>query len=164
MTPFERALIPEEQIQAQIDELVREYRADREAFRARYEIGSEREIREFVRDISKDQCWRNDQYQVNIRDVVSMPGSGLPPMKHLSIKRLDKEPIRDWRDMQRIKNELVGPECEGCELYPAESRVVDLANQFHMWVFSVPGPGFPFGFPKGLKASESPANGKQRPL
>lgn len=164
MMPFERATIPEEQIERQIAELVREYRADKEQFRARWGISGEREIRAQVRDLAKDECWNNDVYQVNVRDVVPMPGSGLPPMKHLSIKRLDKEAIHDWRDMQRIKNELVGPECEGCELYPAESRVVDTANQYHLWVFVTPGAGFPFGFPKGVKVSESPVNGKQRPL
>ena len=57
---------------------------------------------------------------------------------HLSIKRLDRKPIHDWRDLQRIKTELVGPECEGLELYPAESRLVDVANQFHLWVCTDP--------------------------
>jgi hypothetical protein len=37
--------------------------------------------------------------------------------------------VHDWRDLQRIKNQLVGPECEAVELYPAESRKVDTANQ-----------------------------------
>jgi hypothetical protein len=40
-----------------------------------------------------------------------------------------------WRDLQRIKNELIGPECEGFELYPAESRLVDTANQYWIWIF-----------------------------
>lgn len=54
---------------------------------------------------------------------------------HLSIKTHDKQARHDWRDMQRIKNELCGPECEAVELYPAESRVVDTANQYHLFVF-----------------------------
>ena len=68
---------------------------------------------------------------------------------HLSVKTHDKEPIRDWRDMQRIKNELVGEEHEAVELYPAESRLVDTANQYHMWVLEKPadeGGYFPFGW------------------
>jgi hypothetical protein len=56
-------------------------------------------------------------------------------MAKLSIRRNDRGAVHDWRDLQRIKNELVGPECEGFELYPAESRLVDTANQFFLWVF-----------------------------
>jgi len=53
-------------------------------------------------------------------------------MLHLSIKRLDKHPVRDWRHFQRIKNELIGEENEAVELYPAQSRLVDTTNQYHL--------------------------------
>lgn len=56
---------------------------------------------------------------------------------HLSIRRQDRGPIRDWRHMQRIKNELCGEDAEGVELYPAESRLVDEANQFHLYILPV---------------------------
>ena len=74
--------------------------------------------------------WMNNRYQVNIYKF-ERP-KDWPPMVHLSIKRLDKEPIHDWRHLQRIKNELVGANCEALELYPAEDRVVDTANQYHL--------------------------------
>ena len=45
----------------------------------------------------------NSRYQVNIRKIGDT-------MVHLSIKRRDKAPVHDWRDLQRIKNEVVGPE------------------------------------------------------
>lgn len=64
---------------------------------------------------------------------------------HLSVKRIDKAPVRHWRHMQRIKNELCGPECEGVELYPAESRLLDEANQYHLFVVPNDGYRFPFG-------------------
>lgn len=54
---------------------------------------------------------------------------------HLSIRRNDNQPMRDWRELQRIKNELTHPEADAVELFPAESRKVDTANQFHLWVF-----------------------------
>ena len=41
--------------------------------------------------------------------------------------------IHDWRHFQLIKNELVGEEIEAIELYPAESRLHDTANQFHLF-------------------------------
>jgi hypothetical protein len=46
----------------------------------------------------------------------------------------------------RIKDELVGPECEGVELFPARSREADAANQFHLWVIAAEQFRFPFGF------------------
>lgn len=54
---------------------------------------------------------------------------------HLSIVRRDRTPIRDWRHLQRIKNEIAGPEREAVEVYPADSRLVDTNNQYHLWVF-----------------------------
>lgn len=86
----------------------------------------------------EEEIWLNSRYQVIIREETDF--------SHLSIKRHDKEPIHDWRDLQRIKNELVGPECEGIELYPAESRLLDTANQFHLWVRKNPNERLPYGF------------------
>lgn len=73
---------------------------------------------------------------------------------HLSIKRLDKEPITNWNHLQRIKNEIVGPEHEACELFPAESRLVNLANQYHLWVLSDTEARFPFGFNDGRNVQD----------
>lgn len=90
-------------------------------------------------------CYLNNLYQVEVRDA-DVRGEDWPPMLWLSIKRRDKNPIHDWRDLQRIKSEIVGPDCEGVEIYPAESRLVDSANQYHLWVIREPGIRFPFGF------------------
>ena len=76
-----------------------------------------------------EQLYQNSLYTVIV---------GINPqqtMAKLSIRRNDREAVHDWRDLQRIKNELVGAECEGFELYPAESRLVDTANQYWLWVF-----------------------------
>jgi hypothetical protein len=90
--------------------------------------------------------FKNDTYQVWVRKIQA----GLfGDVGWLSIKRLDRQPIRDWRDLQRIKNEICGPECEGVELYPAESRLVDTSNQYHLFVFQ-PGVRLPFGFNERL--------------
>lgn len=87
----------------------------------------------------------NELYHVNMRSIQPVV-EGWPSMIWLSIKRRDRKPIHDWRDLQRIKNELVGVECEGVELYPAESRKTDTANQYHLWVFLESGHKFPFGW------------------
>ncbi len=51
---------------------------------------------------------------------------------------------RDWRHFQKIKNELLGPEEEAVELYPAESRLVDLSNEYSLW--SIKGWKWPIGY------------------
>ena len=82
-------------------------------------------------DIGDEEQWANGVYVVYKRQT-------RPGFIHLSIKRADRQPCRDWRDFQRIKNQLAGPEWEAVELYPAESRLVDMANQFHLWCFEQP--------------------------
>ena len=73
-------------------------------------------------------------------------GTHLGDVAWLSIKRRDREVIRDWRELQAIKNAIVGPEHEGFELSPAESRLVDTANQFHLFVFMDTKVRMPVGF------------------
>lgn len=81
---------------------------------------------------------------------------------HLSIRRNDRQPCRDWRDFQHIKNELCGPEWEGLELYPAQSRLVDAANQYHLWCTPE---RLPFGFNETLVAQPGGrSKAKQRSL
>jgi hypothetical protein len=69
------------------------------------------------------------------------------------------------RHFQRIKNEVVGPECEAVELYPAESRLVDTATQFHLWVISDPNYRWPIGYNEGRVISGRSGGGAvQRPF
>ena len=85
-----------------------------------------------------DEIYINDEYQVNLRHLEK-------GWTWLSIKRKTKASIHDWRDLQRIKNMLCGDEREALELYPAESRLVDTSNQYHLFVMPI-GEKFPFGF------------------
>lgn len=94
------------------------------------------------------EIWKNDEYQVSVRRGISFH-AGAETMAHLSIKRIDKEAVHDWRHFQEIKNQLVGKECEGVELYPAESRLIDTANQYHMFVYEDSSVTIPVGFDNG---------------
>jgi len=102
----------------------------------------------------------NSIYQVNVREEAE-------GVTWLSIKRRDKESIHDWRELQEIKNKLCGPEREGLELYPAESRLVDTSNQFHIFVLPK-GEKFPYGYGDRLivEGHEGELNkgSKQRPF
>jgi hypothetical protein len=109
----------------------------------------------FASIVAEESLWINDSYQVSVRDL----GDG---GRHLSIKRIDQEPVHDWRDLQRIKNQLLGPDCEAVELYPAEERLVDTANQYHLWGST--DPKFRFGFGFGTRfTTEGSASHHQRP-
>jgi len=115
------------------DELVQAYmdtlKLDREAAIAFME-----------KELADNPIWVNDLYQVEARSH----GEGIV---QLNIRRRDGKPIfRDWRHFQRIKNEIVGEECEGLELYPAESRLVDTSNKYHLWCFTDPTFRVPLGF------------------
>lgn len=123
------------------------------------------EIRAFMEQDCSIEAWMNRLYQVVVYPVHNLPGyEDWPTFVHLCIKRIDKNPVRDWRHLQRIKNQLVGPECEGVELYPAESRMVDTANQFHLWVMVDKGKRFPFGFNERVVSEGNVLGAKQRPF
>jgi hypothetical protein len=87
------------------------------------------------------ECWINSRYQV-FKRVQKLKHGGI--LVHLSIKNRDKTSRHDWREFQRIKNELIGAEEEAMEIYPAESRLVDTSNQFHLWC--ILGSRVPVGF------------------
>lgn len=88
-----------------------------------------------------DEIWHSDTYQVLVR--YCHPNSpDLPVIKHLSIHTHDRRPARDWRHYQQIKNEVCGEEATAIEIYPPESRLVDTANEYHLWVWP---PGFHVG-------------------
>ena len=124
-------------------------------------------IEEMLRksNLMPDEVHRNNLFEVQVRKMAPREASGWPAMVWLSIKRIDKEPLDEnhWRTLQRIKNELVGPECEGVELFPAESRLVDTSNQYHLWVLDNTDARFPFGFMERLVGEISVHGSKQRP-
>lgn len=106
------------------------------------------------------ELWANDVY------VVSVERRDGGTVSVLSIHRRDRKPIRDWRHMQRIKNDVAGPEVEAVELYPAESRLMDTANEYWLWCLP-PGERWGFGFANRevTGAAEAAAVGaRQRPL
>ena len=56
--------------------------------------------------------------------------------------------MNNWQDMQTIKNRLVGTECDAFQIFPAESRMLNTANQYHLIVLPE-GYLLPFGWHEG---------------
>jgi len=110
-------------------------------------------------DQANVEVWINETYQVEVRRNPT-------GWTQLNIRRRDGNVIfRDWREFQDIKNQLVGPEVEAIELYPAESRLVDTSNKYHLWCLP-PGQRIPVGWEhKDVKDDEGHKKGlRQRPL
>ena len=122
-------------------------------------------------EMRRQEIWRNSEYQVIIDREVHHGFGAAVGVIYLSIKRIDRAPIHDWRDLQRIKTALIGPEHEAIELYPAESRLLDASNQYHLFAFTNPDGGpqmIPLGFTgaravTGEREAER-VGARQRPL
>lgn len=116
------------------------------------------------RKLKQDVVYVSFEHNLQV-NIDKNPEHGFPcDVWHLSIKDLQKKPIRDWRKFQAAKNELCGPEYEAIELYPAESRVVDTANQYHLFVFMEKGIRLPCGWTAGMKTDKSFNGSVQRPF
>ena len=108
---------------------------------------ADREKYPACRDILR--AFFNDHYSVQLYTVPTEMGLVL----HLIVRaQLGGEP--PWRDMQRIKNELVAPEAYAVQVYPARGDVVDQADVYHLWVLPRE---LPFGLHRenGLRRSRS---------
>ena len=105
-----------------------------------------------------EEVYLNSRLQVH---VVPHESEEMGEFFHVSFKNVDKTAHRDWRDTQRMKNELFGEDAEAIELYPKEERLHDTCNQFHLWV--IKDGIFPFGFGDRM-VGETPFgdNGSQR--
>lgn len=102
---------------------------------------TDEQIIQMERDNS--EVWRNNIYTVIVTRWTDGDLAG--QVQELSIRRNDRKPITDWRHKQRIKTEIAGPEIEAIELYPAESRLMDTANQTYVFCLP-PGQRFPVGW------------------
>lgn len=87
--------------------------------------------------------WANDRY---VACVERRPdGPHRSTVRSISVHRRDRKPIRDWRHMQAIKNDIAGYEAEAVELFPADSRLMDTSNEYWLWCLP-PGEQFEMGF------------------
>ena len=123
--------------------------------------------KKLLRQMNNQQQWVNDIYRAEVHPIEApMLSQGPNPLNvtELSITRHDKEAIYNWRHFQFIKNDIFGEEREALELYPAESRLMDSANTY--WLYVLPeGITVPFGFRDGrfVQDSQDPRV-KQEPL
>ena len=116
------------------------------------------QLKDDAKDDAGSDVYQNDLYHVTVKDAheANMAlNATAPPAWYLSIKRIDQEPICSWRDVQEIKNQIVGPDNDGFMLYPSERRVVDTANQYHLFVLKDVGQRIPYGFNAGRHIADT---------
>ena len=94
-------------------------------------------IRKSIEREAQAEVWVNSFYQVAVyRGNEADELVHVPELKGrctwLSIKRRDKKPVNSWQDFQTIKNVLVSEGCDAMQIYPAEKRLVNTANQYHL--------------------------------
>jgi hypothetical protein len=98
------------------------------------------------------QFYVNTLYTVSVRRYPSGSLFGGGPWAEIGIHCPDGEPRHDWRVFQKIKNDVVGPEWEALELFPAESRLVDPSNYYVLYATEK----IPLGWFHGKRIIESP--------
>ena len=123
-----------------------------------------------------EKIFLNSRYQVTVYPPAPPlePAEGWPPYVHLCFKHIHNIAITDFRDFQRIKNELVDPAAFAFQIYPDEAHLIDGANQYHLWALVPDGypdvevpaedwPTLPYGFFDGRMVTDvAPKGGRQR--
>lgn len=77
--------------------------------------------------------WLGEVGHVRKNRVFSVLIRDLGTTVHLAVSSLSGD-RPTWHEMQRIKNELAGPDATGVEVYPPQNEVVDDAEMFHLWL------------------------------
>lgn len=84
--------------------------------------------------------WPADFTTAHRNNVFSVLDRTLPDgTRHLAITSLSAA-RPTWPEMQRIKDEIAGPEATAVEVYPPQAEIVDHADMYHLWVLPAPLP------------------------
>lgn len=79
------------------------------------------------------ETWGNDRYTVNVHYL----DGDRDGFVEVGVHNHKRTPHVPWRHLQQIKNEVLGPDREAVQLFPAEDRLVDTANEYWIYVYPV---------------------------
>ena len=79
------------------------------------------------------ETWGNDRYTVNVHYL----DGDRDGFVEVGVHNHNRTPHVPWRHLQQIKNEVLGPDREAVQLFPAEDRLVDTANEYWIYVYPV---------------------------
>ena len=86
-----------------------------------------------VAALMPDETWGNDRYTVNVHYL----DGDRDGFVEVGVHNHNRTPHVSWRHLQQIKNEVFGPDREAVQLFPAEDRLVDTANEYWLYVYPV---------------------------
>lgn len=139
---FERASLPANAFEVLVAEVRKALTGEGES-----EEVIQATIKAEVALMKREIIWLSGTHQVNIRVIERGP-------IHYSLKRRDKDAILDRDVMVKIAHHFNRSKAQICtELYPADSRMVDTANQYHIWAVNKPRD---FDLSKAQEALENP--------
>ncbi len=97
---------------------------------------------------SEQRGWLSQCTRAHVNRVFSVLERNVGDVVHLAVSSLsERRPT--WPEMQRIKDEIAGPDATAVEVYPLHDEIVDEANMYHIWVLPEHlGFGLPTGRPK----------------
>jgi hypothetical protein len=75
--------------------------------------------------------WR--RYYAAEIGVTYWPAREGVPIRHLRVWKLSKRDGIPWEVLQRIKDELFGPDIIAIEVYPPAREVINVVNMRHLW-------------------------------
>lgn len=79
--------------------------------------------------IYKDLNRKLFDYEITIGEIYLSP---IGRVQHVMI--YDKQRKPSWSDVQKIKNTLYGNEAYAVQVFPPESKLVDVIDAYHIWV------------------------------
>jgi hypothetical protein len=84
----------------------------------------------------EDGSWfyGNDRFTVHVRPIDD--ALGLEGPVRISVHDHQRTPDIPWRLLQRIKNEVVGPDRWAMQWFPDEAHLVDESNEHHLFVLT----------------------------
>jgi hypothetical protein len=78
------------------------------------------------------RLFANNVYFVYWHDV-DLPHLGRTV--RLGCLRRDGSRVHRWADLQRIKDEILGPDARAVEIYPPRGQLLDDVNMYHLWAW-----------------------------
>lgn len=122
---------------------------------------SQEETQEAWRIFAASDLYETAEYLVQLIKAGHDHLSGALSTFTLVISRKDETPVSDWRDVQEIKNRMVGRDVDAVEIFPAASRGYDYRNRTVLFCYvggSEPGntpPRLPFGARQRIVTNQS---------
>ena len=84
-----------------------------------------------VATLMPDETWGNERYTANVHYLDGKRDGFV----EIAVHNHNRTPPVPWRHLQQIKNEVVGPDREAVQLFPAEDRLLDTANEYWIYVY-----------------------------